>query len=229
MTMMSHPTRELALATREPATVARRVFGVLRLIAGAAVLTAIVTQIADQIAAEAFVPEEYFSYFTVQSSLINVVVLFVGAALALSRRADPELFTAIRMSTVAYAVVTCVVYNLLLRNLPDDGFVGLQWPGELLHVWVPIFIVVEWVAAPGRAVLGWTRIWTAIAFPLAWLAFTLVRGVLTRWYPYPFLDPDGPDGPVSVIAYVVAISASIIAVACIAIAISRVGAARSAP
>jgi len=229
MTTTSNPTRELALATREPATVARRVFGVLRLIAGATVLAAIVTQIADQLAGDAFTPEEYFSYFTVQSSLINVVVLLVGATLALRWRHDPELFTAVRMSTVAYAAVTCVVYNVLLRNLPDDGFVGLAWPGEVMHVWIPIFIVVEWIVAPGRAPLGWGRVGTAAVFPLVWLGFTLVRGVLTRWYPYPFLDPDAPDGPVTVIAYVVAISAFIIAVAAVAVAISRVGAARSEP
>ena len=208
---------------------ARRTFGALRLIAGAAVLTAVVTQIADQLAAAAFVPAQYFSYFTVQSSLVNVVVLFVGGWLALRRRRDPELFTAVRMATVAYAGVTCVVYNALLRGLPVDGHVGPSWPGELLHVWVPIFIVVEWLLAPGRATLGWGRIGSAVVYPLAWLAFTLVRGVLTGWYPYPFLNPDGPDGPVSVIAYVVAISAFIIGVAFVAVAISRAGAARSAP
>jgi hypothetical protein len=229
MTELSNRPGRAAADYRSPAMAGRRVFGLLRLGAGAAVLTAVVAQIADQVAAGAFAPAEYFSYFTVQSSLVNVVVLLVGAWLALRRRSDPELFTAVRMSTVAYAAVTCVVYNVLLRDLPGDGYDGLAWPGELMHVWVPVFIAVEWVLAPGRAVLGWGRIGTAVCFPLAWLAFTLVRGVLTGWYPYPFLNPDGPDGPVSVIVYVVAISAFIIAVSSLSIAVSRAGAARSAP
>jgi hypothetical protein len=25
-------------------------------------------------------------------------------------------------------------------------------------------------------------------FPLAWLAFTLIRGAFLDWYPYPFID-----------------------------------------
>lgn len=199
------------------------VFGLLRLVAALAALGAIVFQIADQVAHDEFVPERYFSYFTVQSSLISIVVLSVGAVLAFRWKLDPELFTAIRMSAVAYAAVTCVVYNVLLRGLPDDGYVGLAWPGEVLHVWIPVFLIVEWLVAPGRAVLGWDRIWTAVGFPLVWLGFTLVRGVLTRWYPYPFLEPDGPAGPVSVIAYVVAISAFIIGSSALAIAVSRVG------
>ena len=198
-------------------------FGLLRLIAAVAALAAIVTQITDQVIHDAFAPEWYFSYFTVQSSLISVVVLGFGAVLAFRWRDDPELFTAVRMCAVAYAAVTCVVYNALLRGLPVEGFVGLAWPGEVLHVWVPIFLVVEWVVAPGRAVLGWERVWTAVGFPLVWLGFTLVRGVLTGWYPYPFLEPDAPAGPVSVLVYIVAIAAFIVVVATLAIAISRVG------
>ncbi|HWD69772.1 MAG TPA: Pr6Pr family membrane protein, partial [Solirubrobacteraceae bacterium] len=25
-------------------------------------------------------------------------------------------------------------------------------------------------------------------FPICWLAFTLIRGALAHWYPYPFID-----------------------------------------
>ena len=31
--------------------------------------------------------------------------------------------------------------------------------------------------------MGW-----AFAWPLAWVAYTFVRGAVTGWYPYPFLD-----------------------------------------
>jgi hypothetical protein len=34
-------------------------------------------------------------------------------------------------------------------------------------------------------VMEYTMIW-----PLAWLVYTFVRGALTGWYPYPFLDVD---------------------------------------
>jgi hypothetical protein len=224
MTATSHPNRDASLASGEAASPARRITGVIRLLAAVLVLVAVGTQIADQVASGVFEPAEYFSYFTVLSSLINIVVLATGGLLALRRNGDPELFTAVRMSTVAYATVTAVVYNVLLRDLPSDGsFVAVAWPGEILHVWIPIVIVLDWVVAPGRPALSWGRIGLAVTFPLAWVAFTLVRGVATGWYPYPFLDPDGPDGPVSVIVYIVAIAAFIIAIAAIAIGLSRVG------
>jgi hypothetical protein len=200
----------------------RRVTGLLRIAAGLLVLTAITTQIVDLLVNDAFQPEEYFSYFTIQSSLVNIVVLVVGGLLALRWREDPELYTAVRMSAVTYAVVTAVVYNLLLRGVPTDDFVGLQWPNEVTHVWIPIVMTLDWLLSPGRAALAWGRLWLAVGYPLLWLGFTLVRGVLTGWYPYPFLDPDGPDGPTSVIAYIVGITLFILAVASVAIGISRI-------
>jgi uncharacterized membrane protein len=223
MTATSYPNRDASLAPRDTASPARRITGVLRITAGLLVVVAVTSQITDQVLNGAFQPTRYFSYFTVLSSLINIAVLVAGGVIALRWRRDAGMFTAVRMSTVAYAAVTAVVYHLLLRNLPSDGFVGITWPGDLLHVWIPIFIVLDWLFAPGRPALGWGRVWYAISFPIVWVAFTLVRGVVTGWYPYPFLDPDAPEGPVSVIAYIVAISLFIIAIACIAIAVSRVG------
>jgi hypothetical protein len=223
MTATSYPVRKAAPDHHAPPSAARLVAGAVRLLAAAVVTVAIAAQITDQVVNDAFEAAEYFSFFTVQSSLINIIVLLAGGVLAVRRRDDPELFTAVRMATVAYAAVTAVVYNVLLRDLPSDGFVGLGWPGEIMHVWIPIVILLDWLLSPGRPALGWGRIWLAIGYPLAWVALTLVRGVVTGWYPYPFLDPDAPAGPVSVIAYIVAIAFFIIVVAAIAILVSRLG------
>lgn len=31
-------------------------------------------------------------------------------------------------------------------------------------------------------------VWLALVFPLAWSIFTLFRGEVVDWYPYPFID-----------------------------------------
>jgi hypothetical protein len=125
------------------------------------------------------------------------------------------------MSTVPYAVVTAVVYNALLRGIPTVGYEGVQWPNEVLHVWVPIIIVLDWVLAPGRPTLAWKTLWITAAYPLAWVAFTLVRGFATGWFPYPFLEP--ATGFVSVCGYIVGIAVFIIGVGALAVWVSRVG------
>ena len=204
-----------------PATSARRTVGVIRLAAGLLVLAAMTTQIADEVVHSAFTPEEYFSYFTIQSSMMNIVVLLTGGYLALRFKRDTVLYTGVRMATVVYAVVTAAVYNLLLRGIPAEGYVGVQWPTEVEHVWIPLYILMDWLFATGRARLGWKWLWAAVGYPIAWCAFTLIRGAVTLWYPYPFIDPTGSGGWPSVLGYIVALSAFIVGLAAVAIKYSR--------
>ena len=200
----------------------RVAIGLLRIAAGLAVFAAITTQITDKVLNNAFVPTEYFSYVTIQSSLMNVVALIVGGVFALRFSRDTELLTTVRMSLVAYAVIVGVVYNVLLRDIPVVGFVSsITWPNEVIHVVIPIFLVLEFLLAPGRVPLRYSRLWFAVTYPLAWVAFTLVRGPLTGWYPYPFLEPDGPGGWPSVMLYVVGIAAFIVVMATVFIAVTR--------
>jgi hypothetical protein len=206
----------------------RRTVGVLRILLAALVLAAVVTQITDQLLNQAFDAAGYFGYFTIQSSLMNVVVLTVGGVLALRLAAEPELMARVRMSTLSYAVITGVVYNVLLRNLPPDGsFVGISWPNEVLHVWAPALILLDWLIAPGRPALAWKRIWFALIYPLTWLAYALLRGTFTDWWTYPFLNPNEPGGWTSVLTYIVVIALVIVGISAAAIAVSRVGKTRT--
>lgn len=190
--------------------------GVVRIVAALTLLVALVFQIVEKVANNDMVPQEYFSYFTIQSSMIAFVVLFTGGLMALRRPTDTVLYTTMRVSVLAYGVVTAVVYNLLLRNIPDQGFVSTPWPGEIMHVWIPILIVLDWLLSPGRPALRWTALRIVVVYPLAWLAFTLLRGAATAWYPYPFLEP--ATGWLSVGAYIVGVAAFIVGVAALGIA-----------
>jgi hypothetical protein len=136
-------------------------------------------------------------------------------------RARPELFTTVRMATLTYAIITAGVYNLLLRNVPYDGFQGLSWPNEVIHVWIPILIVLDWLISPGRPALSWKALRVVMIYPLLWLAYSLVRGAVSNGiYPYPFLDP-ATAGWGSVIAYIVALSLVLLGLATLAIVYSR--------
>jgi hypothetical protein len=201
-------------------TTARRIVGTVRLTAAAILTFALGFQITEKVVNNDMVAHEYFSYFTIQWTMICIVVLAVGGWLALRHPVDTQLYTTIRMSTLSYAVVTAVVYNVLLRSIPDEGFVVTPWPGEIMHVWIPIFFVVDWLVSPGRPALPWKAIGIAVIYPIAWVTFTLVRGSIDGWFPYPFLEPS--TGVVSVALYVVGISAFVIGLAALAIWYSRV-------
>ena len=199
----------------------RRVVGALRLLAGIGLLVTIVIQITDRVVNRAFDPWEYFSYFTIETSLMNIVVFVVGGVLALRLPRDTALFTTVRMATLTYAIITAGVYNLLLRGVHHDGFQGLGWPNEVIHVWIPILIVLDWLISPGRPALSWRALRIVMIYPVAWLAYSLLRGAVSNGiYPYPFLDP-ATAGWDSVIIYIVVLSGVLVGLASLAVLYSR--------
>ena len=121
--------------------------GVVRLITALSLLTAIVWQVSDRLANNVFRPGEYFAYFTIQTSMIAAVTLAVAGYRSLKGLQETRLLNRVRLSVVSYAVVVAVVYNALLRGLPpaaeDGNYVWPVIPNEILHVWAPLVIFVE--------------------------------------------------------------------------------------
>ena len=200
----------------------RRIAGILRLIVGVGLAVTIGVQIGDRVANDAFDPWQYFSYFTIETSLFNIVVLVVGGILALRLPRDTVLFTAVRMSTLTYAVITAAVYNLLLRNIPPVGYPGLDWPNEVVHVWVPLLLVIDWLLAPGRPALPWRSLWLVPIYPVAWAVYSFARAAASGGsiYPYPFLDPR-TAGWGSVVGYIVGLTAVLVALGALAVLYGR--------
>ena len=88
-------------------------------------------------------------------------------------------------------------------------------------MWVPVVIVLEWLFSSGRISLRIRAMWWALLYPLAWVAFTVIRGMITGWWPYPFLEPDGPNGVGGVVAYILGIATFMAINAFIALIIAR--------
>lgn len=166
----------------------------------------------------------FFSFFTVLSNVGTVAVFAIGAVLVLrGRSVEPRGWTVLRACVATYMITTGIVYNLLLRGIELPQGATLEWSNEILHVVGPALVLIDWVVAPGRNALPWSRIWAIIAFPLVWIAYTLLRGPITPnelagtpfWYPYPFLNPNLPGASYATVA----VWSAIIAVVIVAIGI----------
>ena len=202
----------------------RRALGVLNIAFAFAIAIGLAVNIADRLIQGIFDPSHYFQFFTIQTCIINIVVLLMGGIIALTRTTDPRWYTVVRASIVSYAIVVGVIYNLLLAGLASgDGYVpSFTFPNDIQHIWGPIFIAVEWLLMPGRARLRWGTLWICAIFPLAWVAGSLVRGLAgDGWFPYFFLNP-GETGVAGVAMYVGAIAAFTLANCAIAIGIGRI-------
>jgi hypothetical protein len=209
---------------RETGNPVRQLFGVLRLLAGAAIVVAIVGQFAQSwsmVPDRAFFFVNFFSFFTILSNAVAAIVLLIGAWFAFTRRADPDWFNLVRACVVTYMATTFVVYNLLLREISLDQATTVPWSNEILHVWAPLYLVLDWVLAPGRRHVEWRRLWTIAIFPIAWALYSMIRGAIVGWYPYPFLNPAQDAGYGGVAVYVIAIASFILLVGAGIIALSR--------
>lgn len=211
-------------------------FLVLRVVAALAIGAAVVGQIVtslqfwqrEGLTDIPFRLTNFFSFFTIESNILATVVLVMAIGLALMRT-SPRWFSVLRAVATTFMVTTGIVYNLLLRNIELPQGATLDWSNEILHLWGPLYLLADWLFAPGRHRLDWKHIGTIVAFPVVWAVYTLVRGPLTYdvvtdgpWYPYPFLNPvTSANGYLSVTFYVILIAAVIGLVGAGVIRISR--------
>jgi hypothetical protein len=202
----------------------RRSLGVLNVVMAFAIAIGLAVNIADRLIQGIFNPTHYFHYFTIQTCIINIIVLLIGGIFAVMRTNDPRWYTVVRVSIVSYAIVVGVIYNVLLAGLATgDGYVStFSFPNDIQHIWGPIFIAVEWLLMPGRARLRWGTLVIAAIFPLAWVAGSLIRGLVgDGWFPYFFLNP-AEMGVGGVAMYVGGIAVFTLANCAIAIGIGRI-------
>jgi hypothetical protein len=217
-------TAEPAGAPHVLALVLRRGLGVLNLVMAFAIAIALAVNISDRLIQGIFNPTHYFHYFTIQTSIFNIVVLLMGGIFAVMRKNDPHWYSIVRASVVSYAIVTGVIYNLLLAGFPSsDGYVAtFSFPGDMQHIWAPLFIAIEWLLMPGRTRLRWGVLWISAIYPLLWVIGSLVRGLAgDGWFPYFFLNVTDM-GVAGVVAYVAAIAAFVIGNSAMAVAVGRI-------
>lgn len=143
------------------------------------------------------------SYFTVQA---NVVVLLAAVSLARDPDRDGPGWRVLRLAGLVGITVTGVVHWFWLRPLLDLS--GWSYATDkLLHVVVPILAVLGWLVLGPRPRISLRVALLALIWPVAWLAYTLLVGAATRWYPYPFLDVDERGaGPVAVACVGIAVA-----------------------
>ena len=158
---------------------------------GVAILVAVGRQLSIHIAL-GFPLLNYFSYFTTLANLIAAGVLLSGARRQLRRDPPSAPSDRARHLSVIYMTVVGVVYVTLLRHI-DLGALR-PWINTLLHYVVPVAVMAEWLLDPPLHRLTFRDVLIGQVFPWAYLGYSLARGAIVGWYPYPFLNPAAAGG-----------------------------------
>ena len=165
---------------------------VVRLAMGVAIACAIAAQLQFLHAHGILRTGNFFSFFTIDSNILTMLVLlgleFTGET------APGWLARRIRGGVTLYMAMTGIIYAVLLAPIAADVSTQLDWVNAVLHIVGPIVVVADWLLAPPDEVPSRADALWWLAFPIAWLGYTVVRGVIVDWYPYPFIDPrDGVE------------------------------------
>ncbi|MFJ9616232.1 Pr6Pr family membrane protein [Streptomyces noursei] len=140
-----------------------------------------------------------FSYFTIQSNILLVLVFAWSAHRAWTGR--PALSPRITGAALLYICITGLVFHFVLSN-DSSGFsmTSHRTPiasvaSQLLHTATPLAAVLDRIlfTAPGAFLFRYA--WQWLVYPILYLPFALIRGALLApgtdgRYPYPFLDVD---------------------------------------
>ncbi len=125
-----------------------------------------------------------FCFFTVQS---NVIVGITTGLLAVRPERDSTVFAVFRLIGLVAITVTFVVFHVALASLQDlQGAAALT--DFLFHTLVPLLAIAGWIAFGPRGIVSWRVAALTLLFPVLWGIFTLIRGPIVDFYPYPFID-----------------------------------------
>ncbi len=130
---------------------------------------------------------EFFCFFTI---LTNCLAALAMALPVIAPRSAPGRFfdrPSVRTAIASYIVVVAAVYHLILRNYWDPKGWALV-ADVLLHYVTPALFVLDWLVFVPKGQVPWRTVVTSLLFPLIYVAWTLVHGAQTNWYPYPFFD-----------------------------------------
>jgi hypothetical protein len=129
----------------------------------------------------------FVSFFTNLTNTLLAVVLTTIALDVGGPRWKQRIAPSLAAASVVYIIVVGVIYVLLLR--PKNGLSGLGLIADvIMHYVMPIGYPIFWLTCIRKCQLKPAESWYWLAYPLAYAALTELRGGLTGWYPYGFLD-----------------------------------------
>lgn len=151
----------------------------------------------------------FFSFFTIES---NILALLVLLAFGLNRIGSPPSRAAelVRGAAVLYMVTTGIVYGLLLSGYTDELQTATPWVNNVVHRIFPVVLLADWLIRPPAVRITFRDALVWLAFPILYLVYSLIRGLIVDWYPYPFLNPDMAGGYAGVAASAVGIAVGVI-------------------
>lgn len=184
---------------------AKNYLATYRIFFGLLGFSAVVTELAVLYERDVLNVANLFSYFTIESNILAMVALIVGGIFAYAKVKSRK-FDFIRGAATLYMIITGIVFAVLLAGLENAQLTAVPWDNIVLHYIIPIVMVFDWFMDPPKKRFAMRHALLWLIFPLLYLVYSLVRGAVVNWYPYPFLNPaNGGYGQIAITAVAITI------------------------
>lgn len=160
-------------------------------------LSALITEIVVTVERGTFNPANFFSYFTIEANIIVAAVLLLSAiTTALGKNAKLDV---LRSAATVYISIVGIGFSILLSGLSDVEFTAVPWDNFVLHYIMPMAMIGDLLLDRPRRKIALKTALLWLLFPVTYLIYSLIRGMMVGWYPYPFLNPatNGYEGIVA--------------------------------
>jgi len=167
--------------------------------------SAIVTELAVTATRGTFNFGNFFSFFTIEANIIAFIVFLASAFFVFAGKKSHKL-DFFRGAATFLMVVTGIVFAVLLSGLEGVELTAVPWDNIVLHYIIPIAVALDWIIDPPSRRISFRRGLLWLIFPLAYLGYSLIRGPIAQWYPYPFLNPvNGGYGQIAITSLIILI------------------------
>ena len=129
----------------------------------------------------------YFGYFTVWANIL-IALAFTAPLL----KPDSKLFNFfmrpdVRTALASYIFMVSVVYHMLI--VPYWNPQGFTWVTATgLNTVMPILYIIDWLFFAEKRMIFYKHLPYWLIFPAVYGVTSIIRGLLTNVYPYPFLN-----------------------------------------
>jgi hypothetical protein len=165
----------------------KKALATTRLVFGIITLGAIALQLINSIENERSI-SNFFSFFTVQSNLLAAGLLIAVGIYGLIGGAGKQI-PYIRGALTLFMTMTGIIYILLLSGNEVSLQTTIPVVNVVLHYIMPVVVLLDWLIFPPKKRLDFKVALLWLAYPMFYLVYSLVRGAIVDWYPYPFIDP----------------------------------------
>jgi hypothetical protein len=129
----------------------------------------------------------YFSFFTIESNLLVAGVATSFAIGAASGRMSLLARPPVASAACLYVSIAGIVYYFILSPLEDLSG-GSRLSTEIMHYYVPVVYFLFWLAFIQKGTLSFRGVLGWLVFPAGYGLYTIARGAVVSFYPYPFVN-----------------------------------------